>query len=115
MVYIKNITVISQAAKECEVTLCDGTYEVVCFSQPFDTDTDIGTIHVFECIGAVTVVNEAPSVERIGNGFEHTVTGTVLENGNIGVGGLRFDGVLLPGDVSVGDCVRFTALRLDLW
>jgi len=115
MVYIKNISVISQSAMECEVTLYDGTYEAVCFSQPFDGSTDIETIHVFGCTGAVTVVNEAPSVERIANGFEHTVTGTVLENGNIGVGGLRFDGVLLPGNVSVGDCVRFTALRLDLW
>ena len=115
MVYIKNITVISQAANECEVTLGDGTYEAVCFSQPFDAGTDIETIHVFECIGSVTIVNEAPSVERKGNGFEHTVTGTVLDGGIIGVGEFRFDGVLFPGDVSVGDCVRFTALRLDLW
>ena len=112
-VTVTSVRYIDRSALEAELTVTDGTHSVICFSQPYDDTAAVDVLHVL-CAENVVLVHDESSVTHCG-GFSHIIVGTVCHGGIITVGGLRFDGVCLPGDVAVGDKVSFRAVRVDVW
>ena len=121
MVIINKINWLSKEAKEAEVYLSDGKFDIICFCHPFSKNIGyeislplytINTDRVYKLYE-----NKKYAVEKIGNGFEYHLAGQVKDclKNQIQVGKFLFEiDTPLPRDIEEEDYVSFTCDRIDI-
>jgi hypothetical protein len=122
MVKIKKINWLSRDAKEAEVCLSDGKFEIICFSHPFDYK--IGhvvkeALHAFN-VKEVYKVGEEENflAKKLHEEFEYKLVGKVIDKEKVQVKVGDFVIELdcpFPGDIELGDYVSVLCGRIDLY
>lgn len=122
MIKISKVNWLSEEAKEAEVCLFDGTFNIISFSHPFNQN--IGDVielplYILNAKEIYRLNNmQSFSVERMGDTFEYKLSGRVInkELNQIIVGEfiIQLD-ASLPNDISTGDYVSFICDRIDLY
>ncbi|MDD7886036.1 hypothetical protein [Flavivirga sp. 57AJ16] len=122
MLKIKKINWISESAKEAEVLLTDGTFDILCYSQPFEYDIenhDFETIYLFSVSNILIIDNERKSlVKKLNNSYDYEFSGEVIERNNnrirVGEFVLELD-FPLPKDIKEGEYVSLYCERVDIY
>lgn len=122
MVKISNLFWISKDAMEAEVTITDGIYEIVCFSQPCDLKINQQIFEPIYCMNNTNVVkseNEEFYVEKLKETFEYNITGKLIDRkcGLVEVGNIiiQLEKGSLPGGVEENKYLNFNCQRLDIY
>lgn len=122
MVKVNRLNWLSKEAKEAEVVLSDGDFNMICFSHPFNgeigniLDQPLYTLNARE----VFRLNheERFSVEKIEGAFSYRLAGRVVDKDQnqikIGEFTIELDNPL-PNDVQVGNYVYFICDRIDIY
>ncbi len=111
----------SKEAKEAEVYLSDGRFEIICFSHPFNQETEENILLPLYALNAKDIhfyeENEF-SVEKEGSTFEYKLTGYVVnkDDHQIKVGEfiIQLD-IPLLNEVQKGDYISFVCDRIDIY
>lgn len=122
MVKINKIIWLSEEAKEAEVYLSDGIFNIACFSHPFnqvlgdDVSLPVYTLNAKDIYSLNG--EEIFSVEKGEMAFEYKLSGRVVnKNSNqikVGEFIIQLDWPL-PDDIKTGDYVSFVCDRIDLY
>ncbi len=117
---IKEIEYLSNDAKEALVTITDGNYKCVAFCQPCNkTIADLvkQPLLAFETKGIEKIASSSLNFNRINSTLKYEICGQVMdfEKGIVSVGLILLElSAPLPGDINVGDTIRFICERIDL-
>jgi hypothetical protein len=116
---VTHVEWVSRAGGEAIVTLSDGEHVCACFGHPFvgKTEDVLPRPLAGYSVRGVELDDGAESMTRIGATLEHEVVGTVQSTRPpiVSVGEILVEtDCPLPGDIVVGQRVRFSAARLDL-
>lgn len=112
---------ISKDAQEAMLVIGDESFECVAFSHP--CSMQVGD-HLNEPLLAISIrrvikekLNTQPMMQRLGESFAHEILAEVVDVKSrlvvVGSVVVELDGVL-PGDIGVGDFIRFSCGRLDV-
>ncbi|GAA0694846.1 hypothetical protein [Clostridium cadaveris] len=122
MVRITKINWLSKEALEAEVTVSDGRFELVCFSQPFNyalNDTVKTSLYCYAVSNVIREQNDEFKVEKLYESFAYILTGklinkkdSVVEIGDVIVEIEKSD---LPGDIEEGNYISFNCKRIDIY
>lgn len=122
MIKVIKINWLSKEALEAEVTLTDGKFELICFSQPFNYDlNDFIKTYVY-CYETNNVLIEDVrefEVNKLNSTFAYKLAGELInkEECVVAIGDIRIiiEKDKLPGDVKVGDYISFNCKRIDIY
>lgn len=122
MIKITKINWLSKEALEAEVTVSDGRFELVCFSQPFNymvNDVVKTWLYGYKVSNVIREQNKEFKVEKLYDFFDYSLTGklankeeSIVEIGNIKIEVQNAD---LPGDIEGGDYISFNCKRIDIY
>lgn len=118
---VKRCEWISRDAQEAMLTIGDENFECIAFSHPCSMQVGRRLREPLLAISIRGVTKEAlntqPVMQRLGESFAHEFVAEVvnLKERLVLVGSvvIELDDVL-PGDISVGDFIRFSCGRLDV-
>ncbi|HDK7166225.1 TPA: hypothetical protein PTV44_000028 [Clostridium botulinum] len=122
MVKIIKIDWISKEALEVEVTVYDGKFKLICFSQPFKYDlNDFISIPLY-CYGINNIMKVEErrfKVEKLYEPFAYNLIGK-LENkqcGIVQIGNIKIEveNADLPSDVEEESYISFNCKRIDIY
>lgn len=122
MIKIKLINWLSREAKEAEVLLSDGKFNITCFSHPFNyQSTKIITQPLYSLNASdMIVVNSEQklSVEKTNESFGYKITGYVFNKKEnqvkIGEFIIELDNQI-PLDINEGNYLSFICDRIDIY
>lgn len=122
MVKIKNIFLISKEAKEAEVILTDGEYELICFCQPCKKKIGEEILEELYCFNNNSVIKAKESfyaIEKMCDPFSYYLTGKLYKKneGIVQIGDflLQLEENTIPNDIKESDYVTFSVARIDLY
>jgi hypothetical protein len=122
MAKICKISWLSEPALEAQVTVSDGQFEVICFSQPCNwsiNQTLVDPIHCFEMKNVVMDFLNQFKVEKLCEPFGYYLTVQLIDAkssvATIGDILVQLEGGSLPGDIKEKDFISFYCQRLDLY
>lgn len=122
MVKVNKINWLSEEAKEAEVYLFDGDFNIIAFSHPFNhTVGDNVTLPLYT-LNAKEIYSLNGegifSVEKKGTAFEYKLAGCVISKASnqvkVGEFIIQLD-TPLPNDIEIGDYISFICDRIDLY
>ena len=119
MVTVKGLDIFGE--EEAAVDLSDGEYSCVAFSHPNILgvgDVLSKPLLAFEHGLVTSAEAKSPEIRHqssLGT-FSHWLVATVksLSPGTVAVGGIDIEGILIPGDIAIGDRVQCSVERLDI-
>ncbi len=119
---VKKVNWISKDAAEAEVWLTDGTYEALCFSQPFELeegDKVSDCLHAFDTQEVMMQETQKNCFHRISDSFDYSVEGILIDKkmGIVKIGGFKIEleEHSIPKDLKEGAYISFKCARLDIW
>ena len=115
--YIKKINFLDEGTRECEILLNDGSFELLCFSQPYREDCR-HYIYAFMPKNIMIADNKSFDVKKTDEGyFAYSLQGEYVNksNGEVRVGkfNIKLDKDEFPKDINEGEYVLFDCARLD--
>jgi hypothetical protein len=121
MIKIDKINWLSEEAKEAEVCLSDGKFNIICFSHPFDQaigETVSLPLHALNADEIYKLDEGMASVKKEMTAFGYKLSGYVINknSGQVKIGEfiIQLD-VPLPNDVETNQYVTFVCDRIDLY
>lgn len=121
MIKIKKIKYISIEAKEAEILISDGKYELICFSQPYDEDID-KKIEVLNCYNNQFVMRADTMeclIEKLIEPFAYRIIGKVINSNKnivkIGEILLQLEEYAIPKDIKENEYISFYVQRIDIY
>lgn len=117
---IININWESEKDKEASVVLSDNRHEIEVFSHPCLVKQGDEIYYPLIPLNtySLEIINTSSLEEIVKDSrkFHYTIVATVknIKKGTVSVGNLLFDVSPLPGDVNIGDKVKFFTDRVDL-
>lgn len=122
MVQVIKINWLSEEAREAEVVLFDGHFELTAFSQPFNQDVGNNIELPVYTLNAREIFSlkgeEEDAIEKKINSYEHKFTGRVIDKDMSQIKSGKFIIQLdmpLPNDIIIGDYVTFLCDRVDIY
>ncbi|MDM1545849.1 hypothetical protein HX037_08160 [Ignatzschineria indica] len=124
MIYIKDITWVNKDINEAIVKLSDKTFDILCFSHPFNKkmgeiyDKPIYCLDIFNIKKAK---NNNFFIEKKGNELTYCISGKInfilKDKKIISLGGFKIDisDNDVPGDIQDNDFIELEVLRFDLY
>jgi hypothetical protein len=113
---------LSQEALEAEVTISDDTYNLICFSQPFQYKVGTKLTEPLYCLNVSQTVkshDKKPGIERLDDHFSYRLSGKLYDKENllilVGELCLELDIETLPGDILENDFLTFECSRIDIF
>lgn len=121
MPQVMQVAWLSEAAREAEVTVGDGEFELVCFCQPcrLEIGQTIGApLHTLDAREILIEPADAPiGVDQRADSFENRITARLIDPARrlvaLGQIALTLDGEI-PGDAIEGDVISFCSDRIDI-
>lgn len=118
MIKINKIKWLSQNAKEAEVYLSDGKYNLLCFSHPFDQNSNnLLLIHTLNATD-ICKTDENVSIIKTDSSFGYSLVGEAIDvlkrQVKIGEFIIELDNPL-PNDIKEGNYISFNCERIDIW
>lgn len=118
--YIKEIIQINK--KDCEADICvsDGQYSVICYAYPIDRVTmnkKVDIIYGFGCSDVVKSSSNIYCVKKLAKHYAYELTTKVVSKNSsiVQIGDLQiYLDTFIPNDISTGDYISFSVLRLDI-
>lgn len=112
---------VSKAGQEAVLTVTDGNIQLICFCHPCESPVELAIPLYIFAINAdrITLENKEQKQRALRLGSEdipgYEIVGTVLDSSTISLSRFMLElDKPIPGDISVGDRVRFTCDRLHL-
>ncbi|MGL5515139.1 MAG: hypothetical protein ACRDBM_18160 [Sporomusa sp.] len=122
MVRISNLSWISQDAMEAEITITDGVYELVCFSQPCNFIKGQQISEPIHCMNNTNVVrskNKEYYIGKLKGVFDYNITAKLIDEncGLVKIGKIiiELEKGSLPGDIEENEYLNFDCQRLDIY
>lgn len=122
MIRISEVSWISQNAMEAEITITDGVYELVCFSQPCSLKINQQISEPIYCMNNTNVVrskSEEYYIGKLKDVFGYNITGKLIDGngGFVKVGEIviQLEKGSLPGGVKENEYLNFNCQRLDIY
>ena len=122
MVTISKISWISKTSLEAEVTVTDGLYEVICFSQPCHEELNKEVHDPIYCLNSRSILKAQQNeycVEKLKEPFAYYMTGQLINKKSslvkIGVILVQLEDGVLPGDIEANDYICFYTQRIDIY
>ena len=120
--FIKSVEWIDKDAKEAEIIVSDGKFDILCFSHPFTenvTDKLLEPIYCFDVTDIMITIKSQLLVNRDGNSYRYFVRGRLFDKSNkmvkVGELALCFENmdVIEEGEGRAGFCRNndFTRVR----
>ena len=114
---IKKIDWIDENIKEAEVTVTDGTYEIICFCHPCDYKEGDEVKEVLNCFntGLVYISEEECLVQKQTPPWDYWIVAKVIDSkSNLAAVGDIMMNVDIPKDINNGEFIEFNCTRFDL-
>ena len=122
MIKVNKVNWLSKEAKEAEVYLSDGSFNIICFAQPFEEsigDEILQPLYTLNARLICTLLHDDQIflIEKNGSDFEHKLAGRFIDKKNnyiqIGDFIINID-ASLPNDIREGDFIFLTCDRIDI-
>lgn len=116
--YITKIKDYDIEAKEADIIVSDGKYEILCYAQPFENKTNSSFIlSAFRDDNIMRGLEEICFVEKIHDGYyDYRLQGKLidLEKRLVSIGDIVIElGNGIPKDINQNDYIEFTVMRVD--
>ncbi|HBJ2615121.1 TPA: hypothetical protein LA742_003629 [Clostridium botulinum] len=122
MVRITKVDWLSKEALEAEVTVNDGKFELICFSQPFKYALNefIKTaLYCYDISNVMRVEEREFKAEKLYEPFAYNLTGKVANKqyGIVQIGNIKIEVEKsdLPADIEEDNYISFNCKRIDIY
>ena len=122
MVRVSKITWISEDALEAEVLINDGTYEIKCFSHPFNMLINAEIQEPIYCYNTQNVIvsfKNENKVFQVDKSFEYHIIGELVDKENelvrVGEILIKLEENSLPTDINLDKYIEFSCNRFDIY
>jgi hypothetical protein len=110
------------SGESAEITLSDGSFEIICLADPFEKNLlckERYNINCYDSINLQKQKGELYNLEKLSEFYSYKVYGKVIDRlkGLVKVGGFMFflDKNFFPGGINESDFVEFECSRFDLY
>ena len=117
--YIKEIISYDEEAREADLIISDGKYEIMSYAQPFlkEYTNDKFILIAFDSDDIMTIDKEEYAIEKTSQGyFSYNFKGKLLDSkkGIVAINNIIIEDVgWIPKDIQDGQFIEFKCLRVD--
>ncbi len=118
--HIKKILRYDREAKEADILISNGTFELLCYAMPYQTEDfnkSNNLLYAFMTENVMRATENSYKVKKLQNGYySYHLQGKIirLQKPLVTIGNilLEIDGVI-PQDIKEGEFIEFTVMRID--